>query len=81
MQLRTKAAMAVGILAINLGAGYGVSVAQVHQPHMQNAMADLQAAKAELVAAEADKGGHRVNAINLVNQAIYQVNQGIAYAY
>lgn len=49
------------------------------QPMMQAARADLQTAKRELQAAIADKGGHRVKAIRLVNSAIAEVNAGIAY--
>jgi hypothetical protein len=30
--------------------------------------------------AEANKGGHRVNALNLVNQAIGEVRAGMEYA-
>ena len=40
------------------------------QPFMQAARADLQTAKAELQRAIADKGGHRVNAIGLINRAM-----------
>lgn len=49
------------------------------QPFMQAARADLQTAKRELQRATPDKGGHRVKALTLVNQAIAQVNQGIAF--
>jgi hypothetical protein len=49
------------------------------QPMMQAARGDLQTAKRELQAAIADKGGHRVKAIRLVNSAIAEVNAGIAY--
>ena len=49
------------------------------QPFMRAARADLQTAKSELQRATPDKGGHRVNAISLVNQAIGQVNAGIAF--
>jgi hypothetical protein len=48
------------------------------QGHMVNALNDLQAANNELSQASHDKGGHRVNAIQLVNQAINEVNAGIA---
>jgi hypothetical protein len=48
------------------------------QPHMQNALAALQNARAELQVAEANKGGHRANAIRLVNEAISEVQAGIA---
>lgn len=49
------------------------------QPHMQAARSSLQTAKAELQKASPDKGGHRVNAIGLVNSAIAEVNEGIAF--
>jgi hypothetical protein len=80
MQLRTKAALVAAMLAVTSVAGYGAGVAQADQPHMQGALAELQAARGELIAAVPDKGGHRVNALNLVNQAIGEVRAGIAYA-
>jgi hypothetical protein len=57
----------------------GVAVAAT-QVHMQNARGDLQSALAQLNAANADKAGHRVNAINYVKQAINEVNLGIQAA-
>ena len=48
------------------------------QPHMDNALAALQTARSELQVAEANKGGHRVNAIRLVDQAMAEVRAGIA---
>jgi hypothetical protein len=50
------------------------------QPNMTGALASLEAAKHELQVAEANKGGHREKAIELVNQAITEVNKGIAAA-
>jgi hypothetical protein len=76
MKMRTTIAIALASLAIGIGAG--AAVAQGYQPHMQNALASLQTAKAELQLADPDKGGHRVNAINLVNQAITEVQAGVA---
>ncbi len=60
-----------------LGAGIGTGVAIADQPHMQNALNDLNAAQNQLQIAIPDKAGHRVNAINLVGQAINEVNLGI----
>ena len=80
MKLRTKATLVAVMLATTSLAGYGAGVAQADQPHMQGALADLQAARGELVSALPDKGGHRVKALNLVNQAIGEVKAGIAYA-
>jgi hypothetical protein len=49
------------------------------QPNMQAARAKLLTARSELQKATPDKGGHRVNALNLVNSAIAEVNLGIDY--
>jgi hypothetical protein len=49
------------------------------QPFMRAAKVDLQTAKSELQRATPDKGGHRVKAIALTNQALGQVNAGIAF--
>jgi hypothetical protein len=49
------------------------------QPNMQSAKLNLQNAKANLIAASPNKGGHRAKAINLVNEAIAEVNRGIAF--
>jgi hypothetical protein len=46
---------------------------------MRAALGSLQNARGQLVAATADKGGHRAKAIELVDAAINQVNLGIAY--
>ena len=56
----------------------GVAVAE--QGHMQNALTALNTAKDQLSTANDDKGGHRRKAIGFVNQAITEVNAGIAYA-
>jgi hypothetical protein len=51
-----------------------------NQPHMQAALTALTTAQTELKAAEADKGGHREKALDLVAKAIEQVNKGIGFA-
>jgi len=54
----------------------GVALAQsahADQGHMGRALN----ARYELSHASHDKGGHRVNAIQLINQAIEQVRQGV----
>jgi hypothetical protein len=48
------------------------------QGHMVNALNYLNTANSELSQASHDKGGHRVAAMGLVNQAINEVNAGIA---
>ena len=50
-----------------------------HEPHMSAALGHLQQAKNELEKATATKGGHRENAMRLVNEAMAEVQQGEAY--
>jgi hypothetical protein len=64
------------IVATSMGVGYAIGA----QPHMEAAIGLLQNARAELGAATPNKGGHREKAIALVDQAITQVRQGIAFA-
>ena len=47
------------------------------QPHMQTALIALESAKNNLDKATADKGGHRVKAIDYVKDAISEVKEGI----
>jgi hypothetical protein len=68
------------LLATLLGAAALVHANVPDQPYMEAARADLQKAKAELLVAEHNKGGHRAKAVGLVNQAIAEVNRGIAFA-
>jgi hypothetical protein len=53
--------------------------ARPDQPNMQSARTNLQNAKANLIAASPNKRGHRAKAITLVNEAIAEVNRGIAF--
>ncbi len=59
----------------------GVALAQpYHQANMVGARNSIEQAINYLQQANADKGGHRVAAINLCRQAIQQINLGIRYA-
>lgn len=49
------------------------------QPQMRDALVKLKAAANTLQRATADKGGHRVIAIRLTNEAIAEVEKGIAF--
>ena len=71
---RIAAVTAIGLASF---AG-GCVVAAPPQPHMYNALGALQNARAELQVAEANKGGHRVTALRLINEAINEVQAGIA---
>ena len=67
------------LAAVVLLAIVAIAGAVPDQPNMQAARGNLQNAKNELQRATPDKGGHRVNAIGLVNSAIAEVNAGIAF--
>lgn len=49
------------------------------QPHMRDALVSLRRAETQLQNATADKGGHRAKAIDLVRQAIAEVDAGIKF--
>ena len=56
-----------------------IAAAVPDQPFMKAARGDLNTARSELQKATPDKGGHRLNAIGLINRAITEVNDGIAF--
>jgi hypothetical protein len=63
-------------IAASLCIGYAIGA----QPHMDESITILQSARAELVKAEPNKGGHRERALGLIDQAIAEVRAGIAFA-
>ena len=70
---RILPALGLGVVAAGLGRAQ-------NQPHMRAALGHLQAARKSLEEAEQNKGGHRNKALQLVNEAIRQVEEGIEYA-
>ena len=66
------------ILTVALTAVALIQTARADQVHMERALNALYNARTELMQASHDKGGHRVNAIEIINKAIQQVKQGIA---
>jgi len=71
--------MLSNLIAILLGS-MSFSSIFAGQPHMQAALEHLRAARASLEKAERNKGGHRERAIQLVDEAIAQVQEGMAAA-
>jgi hypothetical protein len=53
--------------------------AQERQPKMQAALEALRQAHTALAQASPDKGGHRVKAMELIQQAIAEVEKGIQF--
>jgi hypothetical protein len=54
--------------------------AEAYQGNMERALSSLYDALASLREASSNKGGHRVTAMNLIQQAISEVNSGIEFA-
>jgi hypothetical protein len=75
MQFKKVALIGTAIAAVFFA---GVSVGA--QPNMQKALESLQDAKASLQKADDDKGGHKVVAAKLIDEAIDHVKAGIDYA-
>jgi len=73
---KSRLVLATSAMAITFGT-LGAGTAYAYQDHMFAARNDLQQAANELRQAERDKGGHRDAALDLVRQAIDQVNLGI----
>ncbi|MBX7170394.1 MAG: hypothetical protein K1X72_05505 [Pyrinomonadaceae bacterium] len=57
----------------------GFETSSADQPYMEKAKKDLEQALDNLKKATADKGGHRNKAIDLVKEAIDEVEKGIKY--
>jgi hypothetical protein len=74
---REAALVASGLL---VAGSISVTPAVAAQPEMEAALASLNDALASLQAAEANKAGHREKAIDLVEQAIAEVQLGIEAA-
>jgi len=66
-------------LAVVIGTSNVRTAEAEPQPHMQAALASLQLAKSQLEKASPDKGGHRVKAIALTQDAIEETKKGIEY--
>ncbi len=65
---------AIALFAVGWLSGHTMDA----QPHMYTALKLLHQAGTELAAAKPNKGGHRVEAIRLVNEAIRETEDGIA---
>jgi hypothetical protein len=73
-----KKTISLALFFILTGGAAGYVFAE-RQPHMHAAIRYLEQARLSLETAQADKGGHRVKAIELVNAAIAEVRAGIEF--
>jgi hypothetical protein len=65
------------ILTISLFGIALIQSARADQGHMENALQALSNARNQLSQASHDKGGHRANAIHIIDRAIAEVRKGI----
>lgn len=74
-QFMIRSVVLGAVIATSFGIGFAIGA----QPHMEAALGLLKNARAELQAALPNKGGHRERAIGLVDQAIAETRNGIAF--
>jgi predicted nicotinamide N-methyase len=77
--MKTKKLALMLLTAIVALSATAISASVVDQPNMTAARNDLNKAENSLRKATADKGGHRNRALNLISQAIAEINSGIAF--
>ena len=80
MTTTIKRVLTVAAVAALPAIGFVAGQVTAGQPHMQNALDRLRAARAELSVAAEDKGGHRIRAIGYVDHAMEETRAGIDYA-
>lgn len=73
-----KKMMMVAVVSAFVG-GFATQAFAEKQPLMAKAHMNLEEAKRNLENATADKGGHRVKAIELVNAALIEVKAGMQF--
>ena len=78
MNRRQLGALAAGAAAVTVA--MGSTGAQAYQGNMERALSSLYEALASLRESTPNKGGHRVKAMALVQQAIQETQAGIEYA-
>ncbi len=78
MKLKFAHLLIAFTVGLTLSSGVLMQNVQAGQPHMENALTALQNARHQLEIAKPDKGGHRENAIGIIDNAISEVKAGIA---
>ena len=76
---KTSTFVLTGILGATIAFHHITPASADAQPKMQAALAALQVAKTNLEAANPDKGGFRVKAIESTKEAIEQTKKGIEW--
>jgi len=80
--MRSRFFALCSVLVVTAGLGvYSFVYAQtrrmaIHEPHMSAAYGHLEQAKSELERAAPNKGGHRERAMQAIDQAMEQIQEG-----
>lgn len=77
---RNLARLAFAGTAATVATGLTATSAQAYQGNMERALSSLFDALGSLREASSNKGGHRVRAMNLIQQAIQETQAGIEFA-
>ncbi len=80
MKLTSPHLLLAFVFGLGIASGVLIQEVQAGQPHMINALDNLRAARHQLEVAADDKGGHRVKAISIIDDAIGEVKAGMAAA-
>ncbi|HEX3818406.1 MAG TPA: hypothetical protein VHW03_08965 [Chthoniobacterales bacterium] len=70
----------VGLVLLVATAAMNLQTVRADQPRMKEALHHLREARASLQRAERNKGGHREKALQLIDQAIAEIEAGIGAA-
>jgi hypothetical protein len=73
----SKKSLITALVVVCLIVGISESVWAEKQPHMRASLVHLMKAKEQMEKAVPDKGGHRVAALKLIDQAIEEVKAGV----
>jgi hypothetical protein len=78
--MRNRVLAVFGVLLVAIGLVFAQTHRMaIHEPHMSAAYGHLQQARAELERASANKGGHRDRAMQAVDQAMQEIEEGERY--
>lgn len=83
--MRSRVVAIASALLLTAGMGlYSFVYAQsrrmeIHEPHMSAAYGHLEQARAELEKSTPNKGGHRERAMQMIDQAMQQIEEGEQY--
>ena len=78
--MRSQILLVCTVLLVAIGLVYAQTHRMaIHEPHMSAAYGHLEQARVELERATPNKGGHRERAMQAIDQAMQQIEEGEQY--